>query len=67
MQALKQKYQNFKKIKKKIFKLIRKECNGVRTQKPLQQIIVLTFILKIRHQTTKSIMKFLRSCIANKA
>ena len=37
------------------------------TRKPLQQIIALTLIFKMRHQTTKSIKRFLRSCIAKVA
>ena len=37
------------------------------TLKSLQHIIILTFIFKMRHQTTKSIMKFLRSSMAKVA
>ena len=37
------------------------------TQKPLQKSMVLTFIFEMRHQTTKSIKKFWRSCTANVA
>ena len=35
--------------------------------KNLQQVIELMFIFKMRHQTTKSIKKFLKSCIAKVA
>ena len=37
------------------------------TSKPLQQIVVLTLVFKMRSQTTKSIKKFLRSCFARVA